>query len=272
MAHASTDPDNDDVIDCEYCDVSDFMGYADPGWRMLNGPHQDQMDWLPSDQILEVAGWGTTTLVISPLHEDPAVAPYPQVLRIPKSNAGTHYYLSYRQARHPYERYLPVLYRDRVSVHTYRGFGYRNTLLVAVLWSSAPFEDTANSVVVRPLSHDSVSATGEMTTWIDSVPPESVEDLQVMVRRKDEVSLTWSAVRDGESGLAGYRVYRDGVLLGSTDNTTYEDPTAVFRQTYSYLVAAYDEAGNESLGNTVHVTIRGYGRSKEGKKNKHRND
>lgn len=63
------------------------------------------------------------------------------------------------------------------------------------------------------------------------------------------VSLTWSASTDtGGSGLAGYRIYRDGSTtpLASVTGTSYTDSGLAQQANYSYRVSAYDVAGNES--------------------------
>ena len=47
-------------------------------------------------------------------------------------------------------------------------------------------------------------------------------------------------------GVAGYRIYRDGVEIATTGRTYYEDHDISFNITYTYTVSAYDAAGNES--------------------------
>jgi parallel beta-helix repeat protein len=59
------------------------------------------------------------------------------------------------------------------------------------------------------------------------------------------IDLTWNASSDNV-GVVGYRVYRGGVLVGSTDNTGYADTALLASTTYNYTVTAYDAAGNES--------------------------
>jgi chitodextrinase len=66
--------------------------------------------------------------------------------------------------------------------------------------------------------------------------------------------LSWGASTDN-TGVTGYKVYRDGVYLGSTTATTYLDNTAQGGTTYGYTVYAYDAAGNTSgPSNTATVT------------------
>ncbi len=60
------------------------------------------------------------------------------------------------------------------------------------------------------------------------------------------VEATWSASTDTVSGVAYYRVYRDGSMVGTTSARAYVDSGLVAGQTYAYSVAAVDVAGNAS--------------------------
>ena len=59
------------------------------------------------------------------------------------------------------------------------------------------------------------------------------------------VELSWAPSTD-TVGVTGYRVYRDGAPVATTDTTTYADATVSASTAYRYSVAAYDAAGNES--------------------------
>ncbi|MDX6580733.1 MAG: hypothetical protein QOJ47_2282, partial [Gaiellales bacterium] len=58
-------------------------------------------------------------------------------------------------------------------------------------------------------------------------------------------SLTWTSATDtGGSGLAGYRVYRDGSQVAQTTALTFVDASLSVDGTYAYTVRALDGAGN----------------------------
>ena len=58
-------------------------------------------------------------------------------------------------------------------------------------------------------------------------------------------ALGWTTASDaGGSGLAGYRVYRDGVQVTQTTGTTFIDSSLSGDGTYAYTVRAIDNAGN----------------------------
>ena len=46
--------------------------------------------------------------------------------------------------------------------------------------------------------------------------------------------------------VAGYRVYRNGVLIRDTARRTFTDEGLAVSTEYSYHITAYDGAGNES--------------------------
>ncbi|MBK1877957.1 LamG-like jellyroll fold domain-containing protein [Pelagicoccus mobilis] len=59
------------------------------------------------------------------------------------------------------------------------------------------------------------------------------------------ITLSWDAI-SGESDVVFYRIYRDGIAINTTLNTTYVDGDLVPETTYIYSIAAVDHAGNVS--------------------------
>lgn len=66
------------------------------------------------------------------------------------------------------------------------------------------------------------------------------------------VTLSWT----GAANATGYDVYRDGVKLGSTAETTYTDETAETGTTYQYTVYATAAGYYTSSGTTVTVAVK----------------
>jgi chitodextrinase len=88
----------------------------------------------------------------------------------------------------------------------------------------------------------------------DTVPPSPPSGVTATAHSPTEVDLTWTASTDNV-GVAGYRIYRDGVLVASSATTTYADTGVQPSTSYSYYTIAYDAAGNTSTAsNTVSVT------------------
>jgi PKD repeat protein len=67
-------------------------------------------------------------------------------------------------------------------------------------------------------------------------------------------TLAWDASTDNV-GVAGYKVYRDALLIANLSATTYVDNGLQPGTTYLYSISAYDAAGNESTQSaTLSVT------------------
>ncbi len=82
----------------------------------------------------------------------------------------------------------------------------------------------------------------------DTIKPSTPTGLAGSAPTSSAVNLSWNAASDaGGSGLAGYRVYRNGGSYTTTSNTSYSDTAVSGTATYSYAVASYDGAGNESV-------------------------
>jgi len=79
----------------------------------------------------------------------------------------------------------------------------------------------------------------------DETPPSVPGDLQAVEVSAFSVELGWSASAD-DGGVAGYRVFRDDVLVGATAATSYTDAGLTPSTAYVYAVAAFDAAGNVS--------------------------
>ena len=67
----------------------------------------------------------------------------------------------------------------------------------------------------------------------------------------NQVNLSWTASRDNVS-VAGYTIYRNGVLIGTSPSTSYTDANNVLPETvYSYTVDAFDASTNRSAQSAV---------------------
>lgn len=129
------------------------------------------------------------------------------------------------------------------------------TTLTATTPAGAP---GAVNVSVSVGTHTANKPSG--FTYLDVTAPTKPGTPTVTSNQASKVSLSWAASTDsGGSGIAGYRVYRNGTLLNGslTANASYTDTTAQSNTTYSYTVAAVDGAGNvSSQSNAVSVTTR----------------
>ena len=88
----------------------------------------------------------------------------------------------------------------------------------------------------------------------DTSPPSVPSNLAVTGVTGSSASLSWSASTDNVA-VAGYRVYRNGAQVGTATGTTFTDTGLTAATQYTYMVAAYDAAGNVSAqSSTVTAT------------------
>jgi uncharacterized protein YbdZ (MbtH family) len=105
-------------------------------------------------------------------------------------------------------------------------------------------------------SHAANSATAtavvNVTTGADTTPPTKPGNLTGKLV-SGQVVLNWSASTDAGSGLANYKVYRNGVLFATI--TANSLTKLVSRGSWTFYVTAVDKAGNVSeASNSVVVT------------------
>ncbi len=84
----------------------------------------------------------------------------------------------------------------------------------------------------------------------DTIVPTTPTGLKATVTSSSAVGLTWTASTDNVA-VAGYNVYRNGALIGTTAAAAYSDSGLGAVTSYSYTVAAYDGAGNVSAQSTA---------------------
>jgi len=87
----------------------------------------------------------------------------------------------------------------------------------------------------------------------DDKPP-TAPVLTIKEVRSDLVSLAWSESYD-DSGIDEYKLYRNGSVLASVEDTEYDDRDVAPGQQYEYYVVAYDKAGNKS-SKSVRQTVK----------------
>jgi chitodextrinase len=84
----------------------------------------------------------------------------------------------------------------------------------------------------------------------DTTPPSVPTGLASPSKTNTSVTLSWNASTDtGGSGLAGYKLYRNGTQIANIPvggGLTYTDTGRTASTSYSYTIAAYDNAANNS--------------------------
>lgn len=95
------------------------------------------------------------------------------------------------------------------------------------------------------------SANSGLTIGIDTVLPSTPTTVHANAVATDSAEVTWTPSADALSGIAWYRVYRDGSFIATSAATTYTATGLNPGQTYTFSVSAVDQAGNESAQATA---------------------
>jgi YD repeat-containing protein len=110
-------------------------------------------------------------------------------------------------------------------------------------------------------AHDAVPNVSGLTSAInvttpDTIAPSTPTSLSATAVSPSQINLSWGASTDtGGSGLAGYRVYRNGSHIANPAAASFSDTGLATSTSYSYTVAAYDNATNTSgQSNTASAT------------------
>jgi chitodextrinase len=248
----------------EYGDPFDVMGigsYEYSNW------HKAQLGWL-AGAAQTITANGVYTLSPEEL------AAGTTLLRIPRGSTGDYLYLEYRQPYGTFDNFLgtsPIA--TGVTVRIAPDYGtFTQSLLVDATPGTTSFNDAplpVGKTLVDPVSAVSITTVSAgLTATVsvslngssppaptsDTVAPSTPASLAAQATATS-VSLAWGAATDNVA-VTGYRVYRDGSLLGSTSATSFADAAVAAGTTYSYSVAAYDAAGNVSAASSpVSVTI-----------------
>jgi len=91
----------------------------------------------------------------------------------------------------------------------------------------------------------------------DTTPPSPPAHLRASATGSAAVDLTWAPGSD-DIGVAGYDVYRDGALAGSTTTASFTDAAVQLGASYSYRAVARDPTGNVSVpSDAVAITLAG---------------
>ncbi len=81
----------------------------------------------------------------------------------------------------------------------------------------------------------------------ETTAPTTPGNLNATVASGTQINLSWSASSDN-TGVRGYGIYRDGVLVNTVDKNTlsYSDTNLAPSTNYAYRVDAFDGSGNHS--------------------------
>ncbi len=177
---------------------------------------------------------------------------------------------------HLYERFAPQ--RSDATLDTTRGIrefvvgtgGANHTSFTSTIAKNSEVRNDSTygilELTLHPTSYDwhfkpeagkTFSDSGTTSchgSTSDITAPTAPTNLVATTASAGRVDLGWSASTD-DTGVAGYRIYRNGSQIGVSTTTSYADTTAQPATTYSYYVVAYDSSNNPSAAsNTASAT------------------
>ena len=233
----------------EYGDPFSVMGAST---RHQHTWHRAQIGWLAD--VTTVTASGTYTVAAAPYNASP------RVLRVARGD-GNFLYLELRQPFGVYDSFAstdPAVQGVTIRVAPDLPQLARSLLVDTVpsttSFADAPlavgrvFTDALSGVAITTVS---VSATGASVRIAfggpggdaDTTAPSAPATFSAVATSAFSITLGWSASTD-DVGIAGYRIFRDGTLVGTTTATAYDDAGVTAGTTYRYTVSAFDAAGN----------------------------
>jgi fibronectin type 3 domain-containing protein len=131
------------------------------------------------------------------------------------------------------------VFRDGAS----RGF----TSTAGFTDTGAPDGSYAYTVVTEDGAGNRSPASAARTVVVDTTPPSVPGTPQpAQADTGAAPALSWAAATDAGTGVAGYKVMRDGTQIGTTQTTSFTDTGVAASGSYSYTVSAYDALGTTS--------------------------
>ena len=139
------------------------------------------------------------------------------------------------------------IYRNGSLVRTQAGTSYTDTGL-------AVFSGYNYNVTAHDASNNAsnLSTTLVASTAQDTTAPTVPDNVHKTASTVSSITLAWDAASD-DVGVAGYRVYRDGSLVGSPGGTSFTDSGLNVSSSYTYTVLAYDLATNQSAQSAPYI-------------------
>ena len=137
------------------------------------------------------------------------------------------------------------------------GYGvYRSAVLQAAVTGTGYTFSGLACGTTYPLAVDAYDGAGNRSSMssfnaatsacpVDTQPPSVPQGMATTATSQTSISIAWNASSDNV-GVTGYRVYRDGTLVGTTGSLTYAFSGLSCGTTYGLGVQAFDAAGNAS--------------------------
>lgn len=241
----------------EYGDPFDAMGN---GRRLMSSWHRAQLGQLPIEGQRTVAASGTYDLANA---NDPAAAGSKLIL-VPRKRAGQptseFYALEIRQPQLPFDdgaatqpqatgvsiRLVPSI-TDRLQSRLIDNVPSTAAVTDAPLQPGVTFSDPDYGIQIKNLG-GTQPARLDITLPVtpDTIPPSAPTALATVLNGS-AVDISWGASTD-EEAFGQYEVTRDGIVIATTQATSFRDTATAGLDTATYRIVAVDRAGNRASG------------------------
>jgi chitodextrinase len=137
------------------------------------------------------------------------------------------------------------LVQDNLDIYSEAGI---NTALVKS-YPVSVIDGQLNIEFLHNIENPSLSAIKivNSVSTPDTVAPTTPTGISLVSAGLNEIHFNWNSSTDsGGSGVAGYRIFRDNVAVGTSTETEFVDTGLAVATAYSYIVSAFDHTGNES--------------------------
>lgn len=246
MHHASTDGNNDGIVDNEYGDMSCQMGYSGVGARHFNGAHTAQLGWANAINATS----GTYTLNALEASDTNSV------LKVTPSS-GAPYYVSYRAPIGNYSYNLPGGDHYRAEVVRYAG-GTNKTLKITTLGNGQSFTDAVSGVTITQVSSNSSSANIQISQACTANAPSITLSPSIGLSGGGAVSYTATVKNNDGSGCASSSTINlafasvvPGALSGSLDSSSINLAPGAQAQTILTVAAGSAVASGDNAFSLV---------------------
>lgn len=150
------------------------------------------------------------------------------------------------------------VYRNGVLLATAQSTSYSDTSANPTAYPtySVSAFDIAGNISGQSTSVSPITSTASGTVVTDTTVPSAPSSLSAIGVSSSQINLSWNVATDNV-GIAGYKIYRGSIHIGTVTTTSYADGGLSAGSSFTYTVSAYDAAGNISSpsGETVGTTF-----------------
>ena len=139
------------------------------------------------------------------------------------------------------------IFRNGTQITTVSGTTYNNTGLspsTTYTYIVSAYDAAGNN------SAQSTAASATTLSSTDTTAPTVPTGLSATAVSTSQINLSWSPSSDN-TAVVGYKIFRNGTQITTVSGTTYNNTGLSPSTTYTYIVSAYDAAGNNSAQSTA---------------------